>query len=355
MAATKPKYPYRAFVCYSHQDDGIARSVVAALEQVGLIGLMDKHLSSGLDYFRQIQEFIQSAHLFVPIITERAVHQPWVNQEIGFAHALNVPVLPIGIGVDPKGLIQNLQAISTKEDLSNLPEQLERTDFEEIVGSKAKACRILVEIAADAIDRPRLMAQYGEKVLAESGKYGGGLVRQRAYYTSFSLPDEGVQQPVWDHREHGQRRSPDYLEAQRRERQVMEKLAKTFGCRLIIDPRREVFPGLDVGWRARLEVLRNFIADPRVRNLEVMPAKLREPHNVVLVGDRFLAEADSRMAGQGYLRTQFTWHAPTVFGRIRRFDEEFADLCRAGGIRPKESRRHTIGVIDELLAGAGAS
>jgi hypothetical protein len=348
MTDKKHRYPYRVFVCYAHEDDGIAGSVAAALETAGLVVLLDKKLSSGIDYSRQIQDFIQSAHLFVPIITKRALQLPWVNQEIGFAHALNVPVLPIGIGVDPRGLIQNLQAISAR-DVSNLGQQLEVVDFENIVLAAARARRILVEITANAIDRPLLMVQYAEKVLSESEAWGGGFVRQRAYYTSFSLPDEGIAQPIWRQREHGKPRPADFLRAQRHERQIMEKLAQRHGCRLIIDPHRNLFPGHGGGWKARLTVLRDFIGNRSI-DVEVIPIDLQEPHNEVLVGDRFLAGADSRLPGQGYLRTQFTWHAPTVLDRVRRFDEDFTDLCRSAGVTPHDSRGHTLKILDDLLA-----
>jgi hypothetical protein len=214
---------------------------------------------------------------------------------------------------------------------------------------------MLVEIAPNAIDRPRLMVQCAEKILEESPVFGAGMVRQRAYYTSFSLPDEAIDQPIWAEREYGQARSPDYLEAQRRERQVMDALAQKYGCRLIIDPRRDRFPGEVIGWRARLKVLRKFLADERHEYVEAMPEELAEPHNVVLVGDRFLAEADSRLAGQGYLRTQFTWHAPTVLYRVGRFDKRFEDLCLAKQIRPEESRRYTFRVLDGLLASSAAT
>lgn len=344
------RYPYRAFICYAREDLAIAESVREALREVGIIGWLDKRtIHGGADFSAEIQEAILSAHLFVPIITRRANRRPWVHQEIGFAHALNVPVLPIGVGLDPGGLIHHLQAVSVSDEteLGHLAQKLEALDLFGIVEPAASARRMLVEIAASAIDRPRLMVRYAQRTLR---KFGGGKVRQKAYYTSFSIPDKPTNDSIWDRREHDQRRMEDYLDEQRGERQVMEKLARQGTCRLIIDPRPALFPGNATGWRARIEILRDFLDSMPDTHLEVMPADLCEPHNLVLVGDRFLAEADSRIAGQGYQRTHFTWHAPTVLWRLRRFDEEFEDLCTSRGLRAEESRKYTLGVLETLLS-----
>ena len=352
MAKLKP-YPYRAFICYASEDLALAEMVRDALTEVGIVGWLDKRrIKGGSDFTTEIREAILSAHLFVPILTEKAHSRPWVHQEIGFAHALNVPVLPIAVGLDPAGLIRHLQAVSVSASprLTELVRQLDALDLSAILEPAAKARRMLVEIAASAIDRPRLMVQYAERTLRA---LGGGMVRQKAYYTSFSLPDKPTHDPIWSRRELGQERMADYLEEQRRERQVMEKLARLGKCRLIVDPRPQLFSGDSTGWRARIGVLYDFLDSMPDSLAQAMPANMKEPHNVVLVGDRFLAEADSRVAGQGYQRTHFTWHAPTVLWRIREFDEEFADHCESvgsNGIRPEESRRYTLDVLRNLLS-----
>lgn len=348
----KHPYRYRAFICHASENKGLAEIVRSALERVGLDAWLDaRQLKPGKDFAAEIQHAILSAHLFVPVITAEAKRRPWVNQEIGFAQALNVPVLPVGVGIDAEtlGMIYHVQAISVpaQPKLPALIRQLENLDLLETIEAAGRSRRMFVEIASQAIDRPQFMVRYGERALAGTADCR---VRQRAYYTSFSIPDKPLTDPIWERREHKQKRMPDYLRSQRAERQIMEKLARRDGCRLIIDPRPKLFPGDRTGWRARIEVLEAFLRDMPDSLLEVMTTEMVEAHNLVLVGDQFLAEADSRVAGQGYQRTHFSCHAPSALVHTMAFDEEFDDLCKAASIAPSQSREFTREKLVQLLS-----
>lgn len=347
-----PPCRYRAFICHARENSGLAELVKAALAQVDVDAWIDtRQIKPGRDFKAEIQAAILSAHLFVPVITKAANRRPWVHQEIGFAQALNVPVLPIGVGVDLEemGMIDHVEAVtvSARPRLADLVRELEAIDLLDIITSAGSTRRMFVEIAAQAIERPRMMTRHGERVL---GMSGDGKVRQRAYYTSFSIPDRSLNDPIWTRREHGQRRMLDYLQSQRKERQVMEKLARRHGCRLLVDPRPQLFSGDRTAWRARIEVLADFVRSMSDSKLEIMTTTMHEPHNLVLVGDQFLAEADSRVAGQGYQRTHFSCHAPSVLVHVAGFDEEFDDLCKSANIEPSQSREYTLEKLAKILA-----
>ncbi len=92
---------YRVFLSYSHQDLKLVTVIEAVLKRNGLSPMWDEHFLYGQGFHEQIKNFIAHAHVFLPILTPTASHRNWVHQEIGYAMALNVPVLPVTIGEIP--------------------------------------------------------------------------------------------------------------------------------------------------------------------------------------------------------------------------------------------------------------
>lgn len=91
------------FISYSHQDRKLVEQVEQVLRENGLDTLWDENFEFGHGFPEQIKNFIAHAHVFMPIITAA---RPWVHQEIGYAMALNVPLLPVCKGELPVGLAQ---------------------------------------------------------------------------------------------------------------------------------------------------------------------------------------------------------------------------------------------------------
>ena len=87
---------YRIFISYSHEDRRLARILANILEENGLIPMWDENFTWGHGFPEQIKNFISHAHVFVPIVTKASSKRGWVHQEIGYARALNIPILPIG-------------------------------------------------------------------------------------------------------------------------------------------------------------------------------------------------------------------------------------------------------------------
>ncbi|MEO0606183.1 MAG: toll/interleukin-1 receptor domain-containing protein, partial [Myxococcota bacterium] len=104
-----PRRP-RVFLSYGHDNAGLVKRFVARLEARGFDPLWDAMLLAGTSFMEGIETFIAHSHAFVPLITEHSQHRPWVHQEIGFARALNVPILPVMVGVAPDGFIGELHA-----------------------------------------------------------------------------------------------------------------------------------------------------------------------------------------------------------------------------------------------------
>jgi hypothetical protein len=108
---------YRVFISYSHEDRQMVEKVVQVLKQNGLTVLWDENFAFGHGFHEQIKNFISHAHVFMPIITRTSSQRGWVHQEIGYAMALNVPVLPVTKDQLPGEMLQQLHAVSLSDDL----------------------------------------------------------------------------------------------------------------------------------------------------------------------------------------------------------------------------------------------
>ena len=102
---------YRVFISYSHQDAELVDRISSILEENGLQPMLDSDFASGQGFTNQIKNFIAHSHVFMPVITKDSSNRGWVHQEIGYAMALNVPVLPVCRGEMPGQMISHLQAI----------------------------------------------------------------------------------------------------------------------------------------------------------------------------------------------------------------------------------------------------
>src|SRR5688572_5639910 len=119
---------FRVFVSYSHSDSRLLDKVRKHLEkELNCDVRCSETLRPGSGFSQQIKEEISHAHLFVPIVTEISSTGGWVHQEIGFAMAMNVPILPLAIGQLPQGMAEGLQAICFVDDqLAGLEAKLKK-------------------------------------------------------------------------------------------------------------------------------------------------------------------------------------------------------------------------------------
>lgn len=337
-------YPYRVFVSYSREDHEIARRIVSHLETIELRPMWDANLTWGR-FAEQIKDGISFAHAFLPLLTESSTKRPWVHQEIGYAVALNVPVLPLAIGQLPLGMIQGLHALGLNPDLHDLEKQLSAAEMERVIGPAQKGSFATFDCAELPEDRATMLAGYANRVIA-LGEHGR--VRQRGALSSFCLPDKPLTHPIWDEREGDTKRSDYYRKLQRAERRSLEQHARESGCDLIINPHLTLKHSGPRGRKARLQTLAEFLEgmpDEKVR--VAVSRNIRG--NLLIVGDWFAAESLSARPGVGYFQTVCTRHAPTVLDRIERFDEEFEYLLKTSDLGNASSRLGAIEVIGEVL------
>jgi hypothetical protein len=350
------------FICYAREDEKLASQVFEHLKQQNndtsdqeqtagsLDPIMDRGFLPGRPFREQIQRSIAHAHLFVPVVTPASTEKGWVHQEIGFATAHNIPVLPVCEGHLPKGMIEEFQCLRWEGGQGPVADFLCWKYIDDLVQSARENSRPMYECAELHVQRTMMMVEYAHGVLTLDRQ---GMVRQKGALSSFHIPDKPTSDPAWEAR-YGDRPKEEYLcRLLRRERQLLTEHARAKGFSIIIDPS---LPYEDYGSearKARLMSLLEFLHS--VRGWEVptkvaLQSALPEEHNVTIVGDWFLAEAVSASIGKGYQQTIFTRHAPTILTRIEAFDEELNSILNQQGIPAESSLDKAITELEEIIA-----
>ncbi len=209
FVAIEPKY--RLFISYSHGDGELVDRIEKLLTEKGLLPMRDRQFLQGVGFHEQIRRFISHAHVFVPIITKQAMKRGWVHQEIGFAMALNVPVLPIAVEQSPSEMLQSLLAVSvTTDDLSALHDAFRPERIAGLIRRTASRVPFAGEIADGQIARAQMLASHADDVL-ELGYEG--CVRQQAAFSSFAIPTVSTDHAEWRERYGGSRPGHEVLQA----------------------------------------------------------------------------------------------------------------------------------------------
>jgi hypothetical protein len=338
-------YPFRVFISYAHADIDLVLRIVGILETLGLQPLWDKNIRPGTPFTDAIKDLIAQSHVFIPLITENSQSRPWIHQEAGYAIALNIPVVPIAIGNLPSEMIASLQAISVSPDLEDLPARLHDINLERLVLPNPPKPRAMMEIAEWPEKRAELMVSYAQWVI-DLGDYG--YVRHLGTSSTFSIPDCDLDDPLWKDRDGTASRSDYYHYIQREERRILERHARVAGCSLIVDPTATFFNTRGPNARrARMQVLRDFIASMPPDKLRVVMSLKARRGNIVIVGDYFAAESQVPRPG-GYRQTIFNSHPPTVLQKTHQFDQEFEELYATKGVALEEADAQLEAILKDL-------
>jgi hypothetical protein len=340
---------YRVFISYSRADRALVERIAEIITDLGLTPMWDRGLEAGSSFSEQIRRYIAHAHLFLPFITQASENRNWVQQEIGYAVALSVPIIPLTSGVTPGEMLRELHAIEIRSDIEELRSLLSWAKVDTIVQRYRQGCRALYQCADYSSDRAEMMAAYCDDVISLGYT---AIVRQKGGLSSFHIPNRHINHPEWGKRYGGKRDEPDHNRLKRQERIALEKHTRGKGCKLMINPylTYEYW-----GPEARLSRLRNLIEflvsmDDKTCAVAIHPS-MTASEGVTILGDWFYAESVASEIGRGYRQTIFSRHAPTILNRIENFDEEFEELLRGAGVREDESRRAAIALMEELIRG----
>jgi hypothetical protein len=343
-------HQFRVFLSYAHADRGKAEQVDVLLRHLGLTPVWDKDIPAGRAFDDVIRKRIAQAHVFMPLITLNSCDRPWVHQEIGYALGIGVPVVPVAIGVLPEGMLSGLQAICVNDDLSDFRKGLEGAGIESLVrsfGARGELERlgIMTHVAEFSEERTMRLIRYATETPRPAR------VRQRAIFSSFSLPDAEPKHRVWELIEPPERRSEYLRTLLRDERRVLEEHARIGGCSLVLTPFLDFSSVGARVHRAQLETLREFLASMPADMIAVGIVDGRFSGNLTIIGDWFGAKAVPPQPGSEYRQTVFTHHAATVLRWADDFDRELERSLQERGIDVHGSRDHAVKRIDDRLRG----
>ena len=165
------EHPIRVFVSYSHNDLQVAERLTDSLKKHGLIPDWDHNIQPGTPFTDDIRSRILHSHVCMPLLTNNSHHGLWIHQEIGYAMALNIPILPIVIG-DIKDMTQamsaQLQAIIIP-DVGELEVKLTNPPIAQtirrLVEPRPFVPKNLIEVAYWPEVRTELLAKYAQTAL----------------------------------------------------------------------------------------------------------------------------------------------------------------------------------------------
>ena len=339
-------YPYRVFVSYSHEDKRLAEKLVAHLKRIGMHPVWDRDIRPGQPFSKVIKNGIAHAHVFLPILTRKAVKRPWVHQETGYAMGLAVPVMPIGVGRLPAQMLQDLHAMDVRRDFKDLAGEALGEAIKELMDQDYEESEATFRCAGLPELRAELQSRYTREAMSHKAF---GPLRQAGALTSFNLPREPVADSIWVERDGNFSRGELLRRFYREERLALEGYVREHGCDLIIDPSIRLEQYGPKARKIRLSTLLAFLEDTSIPNVRVAVRKRGRPRNLTIVGDWFSAESIAVRPGKGYLQTVFTWHAPTVLEKIRKFDRDFAQLLPKAGLDGESSRQAAVEAVEREI------
>lgn len=346
----KDEYKYRVFLSYFHEDAELVERITSLLEENSLQPMLDKDFAFGQGFTDQIRNYIAHAHVFMPVITKESSTRSWIHQEIGYAMALNIPVMPVSCGEMPGQMIHGLQSVEWEagddwREKNRSKFSIEK--FDSLIRHPPRRPRPLHEVAEYHEDRTVMMVDYARRVINLSSY---GHVRQKGALSSFNIPDKPVNHPAWRKR-HGKAGYSEFrARLQREERLVLEEHARKCGCSLIIDPTMPYSESGAGARRARLNELLSFLKSMPDRLVRVaINTRMRRNSHVLIVGNWFVAESINAATRRGYLQTIFTRYAPIIQTKLDLFERELNELLNDQPGSPANSRRYAIDEISKVI------
>lgn len=339
--------PYRVFVSYSHQDANLVSVIVKYLVEVcGVEVIWDQTFAYGRGFHEQIRDFIAHSHVFLPVVTPKSKERGWVHQEIGYAMAMNIPVLPIAIGATPDQMISIVHAIKldppaeVKLDSENsaapfadpvkswvwsgLEATLDKRKLDFLVERSSDTSLARYQCADYQEERTMLMVRHSNT--AFDIMFRGHLVRQLGGLSSYHIPDAEPTSEIWNVRYGSRERSEFHRKLQRSERNSLEQHSDEAGCMLIVNPYEIYRESGPRAYAVRLLSLYQFLkSSPRGSVVVALSSKVGVHESLTIVGDIFAAMAIAGSSRGGYMQTVFTTHAPSMKARHIHFDGRLMD------------------------------
>ena len=104
--------PIRVFISHISHNKNDAMTTKDALEALGIASFVAHHdIKPTKEWQTEIELALSSMDLFIALLTEGFKESDWTDQEVGFALATEVPILPVDRGKVPYGFLGKYQAL----------------------------------------------------------------------------------------------------------------------------------------------------------------------------------------------------------------------------------------------------
>ena len=104
---------FRIFYSHLAESRTSAELVKSFIQLVGVSGFVaHTGIDSGEIWDREIKRELDDCAALVALLHEGFSRRPYCNQEIGWASARRIPILPINFGENPQGMIASIQGSS---------------------------------------------------------------------------------------------------------------------------------------------------------------------------------------------------------------------------------------------------
>lgn len=113
----------KIFISYSHNNIDKVELIVNELKKHSILEalVIASNREAGKLLSEKVKTGIKDAQIILPIITEESINEQWINQEIGYATALNKKIMPIVQG----DLIDKLKGFIHKQ--ADIPYKFEKS------------------------------------------------------------------------------------------------------------------------------------------------------------------------------------------------------------------------------------
>ena len=316
---------FRFFISYRHAGGSeAARQVAEALVGAGYLPDYDRDIDYGEEITAAVPREISRAHVILPIsVGEAESPSAWVNQEIGYAMASNLLIVPVFIVPSDDNasggrftMISGVKAIRAPT-VAAAAAFVAGADWKKFLSGDTYVGRAVFEYGTSAEGRSEVLIKVAREINLKYGdKDPDIIVRQRSSLTSFSLPIAG-EDKNWA-------ALPRYPWLNPVEREALMEVGKTY--HLMIDP-----DFLGDGYEkcvqvAKLKSLRDFLKKSEDGKVQVVVKKFLPTEASTIIGNYWVLQSAAVGPSQETRHALSTWHAPTVDQYCRDFKREFEPL-----------------------------
>ena len=104
---------YLIFLSHKAEIKGHVQKLKEGLEVYGVEAFVaHSDIDPGTEWQEEILEALRDMDAFVPILTEGFRDSQWTDQEVGYALARDVPIIPLRVNMDPYGFIGRYQGLT---------------------------------------------------------------------------------------------------------------------------------------------------------------------------------------------------------------------------------------------------